>query len=330
VIHADVRPEKLAVVRIALFGALALYALSVPGERLALLPPGLHHGFGLAAALPDSWFSHGALLALRVAAAVLLLLAAAGARPFRPIAVAGMLLVTLYVSALRPGHRESAALLLGYALSLGPSAAAWSLSNLRKSPRESAPEAFALTLQVATFVFLLTYSFIGVQRLLDGAPEVFRDDSMVWHIASTSERNGSFGFSLGYRFLETMPGARAILAGGFLLATYLEALAPLALFSRWFRWAFVPFAIGFHTVNLLLLNIEFTLNVLVVLLLLVDWRPPRLGRKKDGEPPPPRAWRRRTSAAAPERARPSKTPTPCDPGEDSRPRRRLLRDLPRR
>jgi hypothetical protein len=279
-IHAEVRPEKLAIVRIVLFSALALYALSVPGERLALLPAGFHEGVGLAALLPPSWFSHGALLALRLSAAAFLVLAAAGARPFRPLAVVAMLLFTLYVAALRPGHRETGALCLGYALALGPSAAAWSLSSRQKSTGAPVPELFALTLQVATFVFLLTYSFIGAQRLLDGAPEVFRDDSMVWHIASTSERNGSFGFSFGYRFLKEVPGAREILASGFLVASYLEALAPLALFSSRFRWLFVPFVIGFHALNLLLLNIEFTLNVLVALLLLVDWSPPRVRREQ--------------------------------------------------
>jgi hypothetical protein len=291
-IHSDAVPEKLAVVRIALFGALAFYALSVPGERLALLPPGFHEGVGFARFLPDFLTGHGALLGLRLLAALALLLAAAGVPPFRPIASAGMLLFTVYVAVLRPGHRESAALYLGYALALGPSAAAWSVARLRKSSRDEAPDLVALTLQIATFVLLLTYSFTGVQRLLDSAPTVFWDQSMVWHIASSSERNGSFAFDFGYRFLEVVPGARAILAGSLLVATYFEALAPLALFSRWFRLAFAPFVIGFHLLNLLLLNIEFTLNLLVVVLLLIDWRPPRIGQ----EP------RRSTTSAAPARA----------------------------
>jgi hypothetical protein len=278
-IHAEVAAEKLAVVRIVLFLALASYALTVPGERLALLPPGFHEGVGLATLLPAGFFSHGTLLALRLVAALFLLLSAAGVGPFRPIAVLGMVLFTLYVAVLRPGHRESCALYLGYALALGPSAAAWSVARLGGSSRVGAPALCALTLQVSTFVFLLTYSFTGVQRLLDGAPAVFWDQSMVLHIASSSERNGSFGFEFGYRFLEAMPGARAILAGGFLVGTYLEALAPIALFSRWFRLAFVPFVVGFHGLNLVLLNIEFTLNVLVVFLLLVDWRAPRFGQE---------------------------------------------------
>jgi hypothetical protein len=240
--------------RIALFGALALYALIVPGERLALLPPGFHERAGLLALLPDVWFGRWTLLSLRLSAALLLLLAAAGVRPFRPFAVLGMVLFTFYVATLRPGHRETGALYLGYALALGPSAAAWSLSSSRKASRMDPPELSALTVQVATFVFLLTYSFIGVQRLLDGAPAVFRDDSMVWHIANNSERNGSFGLSLGYRFLESVPGARTALAGGFFVATYFEALAPLALFFHWFRRLFVVFAIGFHVLNLLFLT----------------------------------------------------------------------------
>lgn len=284
-IHAEVRPEKLAAVRVVLFATLSLYALAVPGERLALLPPGFHERASLIALLPDAWFGHASLLALRLAAAALLLLAAGGVRPFRPIAVAGMVLFTVYLATLRPGHREAGALYLGYALALGPSAAAWSLSGARLSTKQRPPELFALTLQVATFVFLLTYSFIGVQRLLDGAPTVFFDQSMVWHIASTSERNGSFGFSLGYRFLEATPGARTVLAAGYLVSTYLEAFAPLALFFRRFRWVFVPFAVGFHLLNLLLLNIEFTLNVLVLLLLLIEWQPPRLGQEPRGVEP---------------------------------------------
>jgi len=101
----------------------------------------------------------------------------------------------------------------------------------------------------------------------------FTDGSMVWHIASNSDRNGAFRFTLGYRLLEAVPQARTLLGAGFLVSTLFEALAPLALFFRNFRRVFVVFMLGFHVSNLLLMNIEFFLNMLVLLLLLIDWTP---------------------------------------------------------
>lgn len=270
-IHARVSPEKLALVRMALFSALALYALGVPGERLAALPPGLHHPSGLAAYLPSACFGPAGWLGIRLTAALALVLAALGVRPFRLFAVLGMLAFTVFVAMLHPGHREVGALLVGYALAAGPSDRAWTLGP---RPSASAPAShFALTLQVATFAFLLPYSLIGAQRLLEGAPTVFVDGSMVWHVASTTGRNGSFAFTFGAALLTLFPWAPVALALGYFVATYLEALAPLALFQRSFRRFFVLFALGFHAMNLFVLNIEFILNMLVLLLLLVDWAP---------------------------------------------------------
>ncbi len=272
-IHEHVSPKKLALVRIVLFSALAGYALSVPGERLSLLPPGVHEGVGLTAFFP-ALLDGRVMLGLRAVAALLLGAAAAGVRPFRPIACLGMLLFTVFVALLHPGHREAGALYLGYALALGPSAEALSVGGFSAAKRPAPPELFSLTLVVASFVFLLTYAMTGVQRLLDGSPEAFFDHSMVWHIASNSERNGSFGFSYGFAFLRSVPGARVLLDAGFLLSTYLEALAPFALFWTNFRRVFVLFALGFHLSNLLLMNIEFGLSMLVALLLLVAWEAP--------------------------------------------------------
>lgn len=272
-LHSEVGAEKLAAVRIALFTTLCVFALVVPGEYLGLLPPGLHHGVGWSDHLPSVLLSPAGLASVRYGAALLLLASALGVRPFRPIALSAVALFTLFLALIGSSHRELGAVYLGFALALGPSAGAWSVARRPDAESGAAPQAFAATLQIATFAFLLTYAFTGAERLIRAAPAAFFDDSMVWHIASNSGRNGSFGFTLGYRLLESMPAARALLGAGFLISTVLEALAPLALFYRWFRRAFVVFALGFHSANLLLMNIEFTLNCIVVVLLLVEWEP---------------------------------------------------------
>ena len=268
-IHLAVSFEKLAVMRIVLFIALALYALMVPGERLTLLSADLQVPVGFARYLP--WTSsRSVILGLRLCAATLLIAAALGTRHFRWIALAGMSLFTTYVAILHPGHRELGAIYLGFALAVAPAANAWSLNRATETNWGiPAP----LLLQVTTFVFLLSYSMIGVERALYSAPTVFLDDSIIWHIAANSDRNGAFGFSIGYRLLEVYPTVRSALPLGFFLATWMEALAPLALFWNGFRRLFLAFATTFHLTNLLLLNIEFTLNILVVLLLLLDWSP---------------------------------------------------------
>lgn len=272
-LHARVTAQKLAAVRVVLFSMLCGYALVVPGEYLGLLPAGFHHGVGWSDLLPRVLFSPSGLASVRYGAALLLLAAALGVKPFRSLALAGLALFTLYLALIGASHRELAAVYLGVALALGPSATVWSIGRRSDERTPVKPEAFAATLQVATFVFLLTYALIGAERLIRAAPTAFFDGSMIWHIASNSGRNGTFGFTFGYRLVESVPHARALFGAGFLVSTLFEALAPLALFSRGFRRMFVLFALAFHTANLVLMNIEFTLNCVVVVLLLVDWEP---------------------------------------------------------
>ncbi len=277
-VHAQVSAQKLAAIRIVVFSMLCAYALVVPGEYLGLLPPGFHHGVGWSDLLPRVFYSPGGLAMVRYGAALLLLASALGVKPFRPLALAGLAVFTLYLALIGSSHRELGALYVGVVLALGPSATVWSLGPRFDEQTRVKPEAFAATLQLATFVFLLPYALIGTERLIQGAPTAFLDGSMIWHIASNSGRNGTFGFTFGYRLLEITPHARAVVGAGFLVSTFFEALAPLALFFRGFRWVFVLFALAFHTANLLLMNIEFTMNCVVVLLLLVDWELPQARR----------------------------------------------------
>src|SRR5687768_4737179 len=99
-IHERVSSEKLAVLRVVVFVALAVYAIIVPAERLATLPAGLHHPLGLAQYLPSYFLTSGVLLSLRLCAAALLLAAAAGARPYRWLATLGLLAFTLFLALL--------------------------------------------------------------------------------------------------------------------------------------------------------------------------------------------------------------------------------------
>jgi hypothetical protein len=285
-LHARVSAQKLAAVRIVLFTLLGGYALVVPGEYLGLLPPSFHRGVGWSDLLPRILFSPSGLASVRYAAALLLFASALGVKPFRPLALGGVALFTLYLALIGSSHRELAAVYLGVALALGPSATVWSVGPRLHEPTPVKPEAFAATLQLATFVFLLTYALIGAERLIRAAPDAFLDGSLIWHIASNSDRNGTFRFTFGYRLLEHVPHARAFFGAGFLVSTLFEALAPLALFFRGFRRAFVLFALAFHTANLVLMNIEFTLNCVVLVLLLVDWEPPSAHRATEATPAP--------------------------------------------
>jgi hypothetical protein len=111
---------------------------------------------------------------------------------------------------------------------------------------------------------VIPYTFIGVNRFLEGGWSVFAGDAIVRNIALTSQMYSQYGFTLLANVGE-QPVLLAVLKAGFLLTTMFEALSPLILLSRVFLGAWLVVMAMFHVSTLFAMNIFFWENLLLAI-----------------------------------------------------------------
>jgi uncharacterized membrane protein len=274
VLHQDVKPATLGVVRAAVFLMWIAVVVPDPLSFLAELPPTMNHPLGVFGLVPDeAWrrlLEPGALGAFKAVLVGLLVLAALGVRPYRSIALATALLLTVHQALLRgftfDNHEELGLLVCTYVLVLFPSADGFAWPR-RRAPSSPPGVYSAALLAMATFL-LLPYAGIAAHRLAFAAPGVFLGDSLPAWIASlhSLDRDGS-GFGL---WLLGHPTVVPALKAGFLVTTIFELLAPLCLIMPRLRRVWIAVVVSFHVLNWFTLNLFFWQNALLVLLVVTD------------------------------------------------------------
>ncbi len=278
-LHASVSAQKLGVMRIAVFALVFAHVLSVPIEHLSQLPSTLHPRMGLLHLLPEPAWEHlrsiTGLRFLRLAVLAGAVLSMLGTRGYRIIALTTGIGWLAFEGSLYLGsasHRQLATIYCVFILAVFPATDAVSVSARRRSEGTDGTP-YVAAMQLMAFCFLFTYTATAFYRFAHGSPDIFWDDTLVTHIIGNSGRNGSFGLTYGAQLVRALGPYTFILGGLFFLGSILEALALLCFFSRWFRLAYVGFIVSFHTFNLLTMNIEFTLNCFLAILLLIEWDP---------------------------------------------------------
>lgn len=125
------------------------------------------------------------------------------------------------------------------------------------------------TLVSITYIFLLSYLLIGALRFVN-APEVFAvHNQWAWMVERTAE--GTAGGFFTWEELGRQPIYAWLLALGFPAVTVLELLAPLALVWKGYRYVFLAAMVGFHMGVIIFMRLFFLENVLLLLILLIDW-----------------------------------------------------------
>ena len=125
------------------------------------------------------------------------------------------------------------------------------------------------TLVALTFLFLLSYVLVGALRFSAG-PGIFDPHNMwAWMVERTAE--GSAGGFFTWESIGQQPTYAWLLAVGFPVVTLLELLAPLALVWKAYRYVFLVAMLGFHLGVVLFMRLVFVENMLLLLILLVDW-----------------------------------------------------------
>lgn len=275
VIHAASSPRTLGVVRFFVFGLWLCMIAVDPFQELAQLPAEIFEPLGPLRLVPDAAWAYllttPYLIGFKVVLLVLLALCAAGARPYRTLAIAAAILLTAHQGLVRGfgfiQHRELALLMATYVLAIFPAADGF---TLRPKEGERAPNPIAsAALVLMTLAILIAYFVVGSYRLTHAAPEIFTSNSMRYYLAYTSFRQNYYPFELGQWVLAS-PLASALVNAGFLLVTVLELLSPLCLINRRFRYLWIAVMFPFHVASLLLMKIFFWQNLLLLSLLLVD------------------------------------------------------------
>jgi hypothetical protein len=210
-----------------------------------------------------------ALESLRAVLLAGLTLVVLGVPGYRVLAPLVCLLVTFQQGLVRGfgyvSHGELGLLHAAWVLACFPAADALAL---RRPARLAAPVMYAAPMRIVAGVLAVVYAFIGIRRLVAGAPAIFLDGSILRWAALRSVQGG-VGEGYGAEAVAA-PWMAALLVVGFPLVTLLEALTPLCLTSARFRWGWLAVMVPFHLATRAVLQIFFRYNLLLLPLFFTD------------------------------------------------------------
>ena len=286
------RPTELAVLRIVVFTIWLVLLANMDLSLFADLPAEALRPTGLVVLLPlDTLAASPHLLtAVRLVAMIGCVACVVGVRPWRGIAATTVVLLLVCDGLAKSvgwyaNHAQFAPLVAAALLAVAPSADRLSLP--RRAPavpdvsslRHGAPM-FAVALLVT-----LSYSLVAARRIFEGGGSVFVDHSILeWSVLRSLEDH-HYPWDFGLVLLENQ-WLLPLMATGFAITTLFELLSPLALHHRRFRVAWLAVVIPFHFGTLILMNIFFWENLLILAVLFTAL--PRLaggGRSREASDP---------------------------------------------
>jgi hypothetical protein len=324
VIHEGASAERLAAARIVVFGAWLVVLLRTPPAPLTELPSSLVVAPGLAGAIPGVDAVLGSATALRALWLLAVLgsvLCVVGVRPWRGLATPTVLLLVWHDIAMKSlggyvNHAQIAILLAAAVLALSPAADAVSPGR-RRAEHGGDRWRYGGPLALMAFLLALAYTLIGLRRLVWGGWTLFTDGSVArWVVARSLEYDNLYRFRVGVE-LADVPAIAWLLAVGMLIVTVLEALSLLALRSTRFRRVWLLVVAPFHVSTLVLMNIFFWENLLLLAVLFVAPRRATRGRLVGTDDPDGTGRTNPTvdGPATPDRATVGAPPVHTGPGE---------------
>ncbi|MGH9593379.1 MAG: hypothetical protein ACRD5L_09835, partial [Bryobacteraceae bacterium] len=197
-IHAAAGPRLLRWARLGILGLWLVKLLLDPIWRLAELPHALFIPTWMLALFPESFIDHlltGTGLAAFWIVAFLSVAAAMTNRFFPATSILSAIMLTLYSSLIRsfgPAvHTDIILLLAVYALALF----SWADWVARKGSKEMTASAPLVTIIA---LLCLSYSLVGVNRLLLGGPRIFTGSTMEFWTVDASLRGYYFNTNVGW------------------------------------------------------------------------------------------------------------------------------------
>lgn len=273
-IHANVRPQTLGMVRVIVFAIWLAKIVPDTFSFLAEMPRSIFKPVGILRLVPhgmwDWILTADVLSTMKWLLVLCLVYAALGLRPYRLAAIASAVLLTLHQGIERSftfvNHLDLAALFCVYVLAFAPAADGFALSEPTHSRM---PQAYAAAMMTMAFALVLPYASIAAFRFVHSAPDIFLDDSLRFWFVSLSGLDPD-GWHFG-EWIIRRSRLMMIAKAGFVVTTCCELLSPLCLVSARFRLIWFAVLVPFHILCLFLLNIFFWENILLSLALLTPW-----------------------------------------------------------
>lgn len=274
-INQESSPQLLGAARILVFGLWIVMVWTHHIEDFGPLPDDLFEPYGVLRLIPsplwEAMQSQGFLGGFRLALLLPLAWLVLGLDPFRPVALATCVAITVFdgmgKSVGHINHGQLAMLYAAYVLAWFPCNDGLSLSRRRPGPRD--PAQYAAPMMAIAVLMTLTYSFVGAVRLDKSGLGIFASDAMAGYILQRALEPNGFGFTVGVEIVRVPLLAFAVNAG-FAFVTLLELTSPLLLFSRLYRRLWLVVMVPFHLLSLPLLNLIFWENLLMMGLFLTD------------------------------------------------------------
>jgi hypothetical protein len=287
--HWNAPPEALTLVRRLVFATWFIRVAFKPLQDLALIPRSLFEPVGLMALLPapieQSLHNAAFLYGLKGAALLAFALVIAGIA-LRPMMVASCVLMTLFASMWRgfAGHIDHESILVLYA---GFLLTLFELADGRadrrgERPAPGAPARAGIPLTAILATLCLVYTMVAIFRTVRGTPEVYTSGSLTFWALRNAYETAEPAWGYG-KYVMQYPWLSHMLNGGFPIITLFELTALAALFSRWYRYAFLAVMVPFHALSLFVLDVFFWENMVLYVLF---FELSRLGASKEGSPTP--------------------------------------------
>ncbi|MGH7801121.1 MAG: hypothetical protein ACREOW_10935 [Thermodesulfobacteriota bacterium] len=271
-LHENASPKTQSFVIVLVFGVWFLKILPDPVYLISLLPISVFESVGFLWAVPISvrhlLINSLFLNALKIA--TLFSLALVILSTFRkPAAIFACIFITIYQGIIRGfgGHIHHGDLVLlysAYFLALFPIADDI-VQRYKKLSSEIKENVCGIPLVAAFTTLCLTYTFVGLYRIVHGGVDVFSSGSITFWALRDSYQvlNPAWGFG---RLLLEYPLLEKMLILGFPVITVFEVLAPICLFSRFFRYVFLLAMIPFHFLSWLFMEVFFWENIVLFVL----------------------------------------------------------------
>lgn len=287
ILHWNATHQTRRFVTIWVFGLWFFFIVKDPLSLISRLPVSAVDPVGILGLPPQSLlpflFNAVSLWILKIALLCFLGGVILGYRP-RICAAITCILLTVYTSLVRSfglvDHTEIGLIFAAYLLTLFLLADGWVKKHSQNKQENYNPHSVPLIAIVLSLSFL--YTFIGSHRLVHGGWETFTSDTLFYWIVQTSSRVNLYGWQFEGAVFQ-YPVLAYTLKIGFFVCTIFEILAPLALFYRNFRYAFIAVIAGFHISILLFMHILFLENMLLLILFfdLTHWLAPAKAVKED-------------------------------------------------
>jgi predicted DCC family thiol-disulfide oxidoreductase YuxK len=278
-LHSDGTESGVGIVRLLVFGVWAVIFCLDPIQQLAELPVAALNPPGLYMFLPraavEFLFSEPVLWSLRVAGVGSCFAAALGV--FSPwsivAAAAAVCLVQSVERALGSINHSEIVFVLSAIVLAGFAGADW--LTRRGGKRVGAGDGASLVLMTLAVVFVFSYQFVAIHRIVSSGLPGILNDSIVFYMVRHTGRD-TFWVSGGGWYIYESETLRMVARWGFLGTTLVELTLPFGLLLRRGRWFYVAALTLFHVGTFLTMNTVFLQMILVVLLLDISrWAAPR-------------------------------------------------------